>query len=65
MNRYLTERLMTVAEAAALSHSAAPHYGTSDERRPSIWAWQTVEGALAQTVSDEQVDRMVRARRAK
>jgi len=65
MNRYLTERLMTVDEAAALSHGVAPTYGTSDERRPSIWAWQTVEGALAQTISDEQVDQIVRARRAK
>lgn len=62
MNRYLTERLMTVEEAAALSYSH-PAYGQDEKRRPSIWAWQTVEGALAQTVSDEQVDRMMAARR--
>lgn len=65
MNRHLSERLMTVDEAIALSHSAAPTHGPSDERRPSIWAWQTVEGAMAQTVSDEQIDRAIRARRIK
>jgi len=64
MNRYLSERLMTIDEAVALSHSAVSRE-TSDERRPSIWAWQTVEGALAQSVTEEQVNGMLRARRHK
>lgn len=58
MNRSTSERLMTVEEAMRLSQS------NSDPRqkfeRPSIWAWQTVARAMAQIVTDEQIDAMVR-----
>lgn len=61
MNRYASEQLMTVEEAQRLSGLDTGR----DERkdRPAIWAWQTVAGALAQTVTEEQVDRAMRAQR--
>lgn len=58
MNRSLSERLMTVEEAMHLSElSGDPR---QKFERPSIWAWQTVARAMAQTVTDEQIDAMVR-----
>jgi hypothetical protein len=61
MNRYVSEQLMTVDEAERLSR---PHTDRDPRtERPSIWAWQTVSGALAQFVSEEQVEQMMRATR--
>jgi hypothetical protein len=65
MNRYLEPRLMTIEEAKRLSH-----YGEESEQRrereraASIWSWQTVEGALAQTVTNAQVDQALRQRKS-
>lgn len=64
MQRYLSERLMTVEEAQRLSEL----HHSDDERtarkdRPNIWAWQSVSGAMSQTVGDEQVERVLQARR--
>jgi hypothetical protein len=64
VNRYLSERLMTVEEAQRLSGL----HSERDERRqqaakPSIWAWQSLSGALTQTVTEEQVDEMMRTLR--
>ena len=61
MNRYLSERLMTVEEAEHLSRL----HTDRDERKlqnkqPSLWAWQSLDGALMQTVTEEQVDRAMR-----
>ena len=61
MNRYLSERLMTVEEAEHLSRLQTDR----DERKPqnkpaSLWAWQSLDGALMQTVTEEQVDRAMR-----
>ena len=61
MNRYPSEQLMTVEEAErrlillTLEHTPA--------RQPSLWAWQTVAGALEQTVTEEQVDQTMRTLR--
>jgi hypothetical protein len=56
MTRYLTERLMTVEEAQRLSD---PHTSREEnEKRRRQWSWQSVEGAMSQTVSDETLDRM-------
>lgn len=64
MQRYLSERLMTVEEAQRLSELHSQDDRTvSGDRRPSIWAWQSVSGAMSQTVDDEQVERVLRARR--
>lgn len=65
MNRYVSEQLMTVEEAERLSRLHTDRDPRSERERPSIWAWQTVSGALAQIVSEEQVDQMMRGRRQK
>lgn len=63
MNRYPSMQLMTVEEAQRLSR--LPSERDPREERPSLWAWQTVSGALAQFVSEEQIDQMMRASRKK
>lgn len=58
MYRDISEQLMTIEEAmhlAALSNDPRERF-----ERPSIWAWQTVARALAQKVSDVQIDAMAR-----
>jgi hypothetical protein len=64
MNRYPSEQLMTVEEAERLSEL---HTGRNRRkqpvRQPSLWAWQSVSGALEQTVTDEQVDDVIRTLR--
>jgi hypothetical protein len=64
MNRYPSEQLMTVEEAERLSEL---HTGRNRRkqpvRQPSLWAWQSVSGALDQTVTDEQVDDVIRTLR--
>jgi len=64
MNRYPSEQLMTVEEAERLSEL---HTGRNRRkqpvRQPSLWAWQSVSGALEQTVTDEQVDNVIRTLR--
>ena len=64
MNRYLSERLMTIEEAKALSglgHERDER--TEQKKRAAIWSWQTVDGVLSQSVSDEQVERAVKTRK--
>ena len=57
MYRYPSEQLMTVEEAERLSEL---HTGRTrrkqQPRQPSLWAWQSVSGALEQTVTEAQVD---------
>jgi hypothetical protein len=54
MYRYPTEQLMTVEEAERLSEL---HTGRKRQpRQPSLWAWQSVSGALEPTVTEAQVD---------
>ena len=64
MNRYPSEQLMTVEEAERLSEL---HTGRNRRKRParqpSLWAWQTVCGALEQTVTEELVDQTMRTLR--
>jgi hypothetical protein len=64
VNRYPSEQLMTVEEAQRLSEL---HTGrderTAREQRASIWAWQSVALALDQTVTDEQVEQVMRSAR--
>lgn len=58
MYRQLNEQLMTIEEALYLSESST---GPREKfERPSVWAWQTVARAMAQTVTDEQIDAMAR-----
>jgi hypothetical protein len=64
MNRYPSEQLMTVEEAERLCEL---HTGRNRRkqpvRQPSLWAWQCVSGALEQTVTEDQVDDMIRTQR--
>jgi hypothetical protein len=58
------ERLMTIEEAKQLSEQGEhydPRTGRRDPRR-NIWSWQTLEGALSQTVTDAQVDEVLKRR---
>lgn len=58
------ERLMTIEEAKQLS-GLDEQYGARTGRRitpPSIWSWQCVEGALSQTVTEAQIDEVVKKR---
>lgn len=58
MYRDVGQRLMSVEEAmhlSALSGDPREKFG-----RPSIWAWQTVARAMAQTVTAEQIAAMAR-----
>ena len=64
MNRYPSEQLMTVEEAERLSEL---HTGRArrkqQPRQPSLWAWQSVSGALEQTVTEAQVEEAIRTLR--
>ena len=61
MYRYPTEQLMTVEEAERLSGLQTGRARRKQQRRqPSLWVWQSVEGALEQTVTENQVDEMMR-----
>ena len=64
MVRYPTEQLMTVEEAERLSELQTGRARRKQQpRQPSLWAWQSVSGALEQTVTEEQVDEMMQTLR--
>ncbi len=61
MYRYESPQLMTIEEAQRLSD---PHTSReANEQRRRIWAWQSVEGVLEQTITDEQIERLEKAGR--
>ena len=61
MVRYPTEQLMTVEEAERLFELHTGRARRNQQpRQPSLWAWQSVSGALEQTVTEAQVDEMMR-----
>lgn len=63
MDRYPSEQLMTVEEAARLSEL---HTGRARRkqppRQPSLWVWQSVTGALEQTVTEEQIEAAIHSK---
>ena len=65
MYRYPSEQLMTVEEAERLSelHTGRTRRRKQQPRQPSLWAWQSVSGALEQTVTEEQIDEVIRTQR--
>jgi hypothetical protein len=64
VNRYPSEQLMTVEEAQRLSELHSGREERTERRRGgAIWAWQSVAGALEQTVTDEQVEQVMRTAR--
>ena len=58
------ERLMTIEEAKQLSALDAGYDSRTNERavRRNIWSWQSVEGVLSQTVTEAQVDELMKRR---
>jgi hypothetical protein len=68
MNRYTytrpAERLMTIEEAKQLS-GLDEHYDARTGQpvaRRNLWSWQSVEGAMSQTVTEAQVDELMKRR---
>ena len=58
------ERLMTIEEAKQLSgldEQYDPRTGQRDTRR-NLWSWQSVEGVLSQTVTEAQIDEVMKRR---
>ncbi len=60
MNRqsqpYTATQLMTIEEAQRLSTLEGCELRREERQRARMWSWQTVAGALDQTVSDELVE---------
>jgi hypothetical protein len=66
MNRYVptpATQLMTIEEAKYLSTLEGCEIRREERQRARVWSWQTVDGAMSQTVSDEQLDRLSRKAR--
>ena len=64
MYRNTSEQLMTVEEAERLSElHTGRHRRKRPARQPSLWAWQSASGALEQTVTEEQIDEVMRTLR--
>lgn len=68
MNRhsqmYPATQLMTIEEAQRLSTLEGCELHRDERQRARLWSWQTVEGAMAPSTSDEQVEALSnRARR--
>jgi hypothetical protein len=55
MNRYTSTSLMTIEEAQRLSD---PRTSREEEQRRRIWSWQSVEGVIANSITDEQIEQM-------
>jgi hypothetical protein len=56
MNRYATTRLMTIDEAKQLSDLDTSH--AADKERRRMWAWQSVDAAMSQSVDEDTLDKM-------
>ena len=57
------ERLMTIEEAKQLSSLDERYDPRTGMRRPrNVWSWQSVEGAMSQTVSEAQIDEVMKQR---
>lgn len=53
-------QLMTIEEAKLLSSVEGCEVRREERQRARVWSWQSVEGAMSQTVSEEQLDRISR-----
>jgi hypothetical protein len=60
---YVSTRLMSIEEAKHLSSLEGCELRREERQRARLWSWQTVEGALSQTISDEQVESLSRRSR--
>jgi hypothetical protein len=62
MNRYpqpyVATQLMTVEEAKRLSTLDGCELRRQEKQRARMWSWQTIEGAMSQSISDDQVEEL-------
>jgi hypothetical protein len=62
MNRYSQQhpetQLMTIEEAERLSTLEGCELRREEKQRARVWSWQTVEGAMSQSITDEQIERL-------
>ena len=70
MNRHsqmqVATQLMTIEEAQRLSTLEGCELRREEQQRARMWSWQTVEDALSQSISDEQIETLnSRARRSR
>jgi hypothetical protein len=49
-------QLMTIEEAQRLSTLEGCELRREEQQRARMWSWQTVEGALGQSISEEQIE---------
>lgn len=56
MNRFTNTSLMTIEEAQRLSDPRTSR--KAEEQRRRIWSWQSVEGVITNSITDEQIERM-------
>jgi hypothetical protein len=66
MNRYEqypATQLMTIEEAKLLSSMEGCEVRREERQRARVWSWQSVEGAMSQTISDEQIEALSRKAR--
>ena len=66
MNRYEqypATQLMTIEEAKLLSSMEGCEVRREERQRARVWSWQSVEGAMSQTISDEQIEALSRTAR--
>jgi hypothetical protein len=54
---------MSIEEAKHLSSLEGCETRREERQRARVWSWQTVEGAMSQTISDEQLDTLSRKAR--
>jgi hypothetical protein len=62
--RTVATRLMSIEEAQHLSSLEGCHIRREEKQRARVWSWQTVAGAMGETISDEQVESLSRKRSA-
>lgn len=56
MNRFTNTSLMTIEDAQRLSDPRTSRQ--AEEQRRRIWSWQSVEGVIANSITDEQIEQM-------
>ena len=56
-------QLMTIEEAQRLSTLEGCELRHQEKQRARLWSWQTVEGAMSQSISDEQIERLAKRAR--
>ena len=53
-------QLMTIEEAKLLSTVQGCELHRDEKQRARVWSWQTVEGAMGESITDEQIERLAK-----